>query len=134
MWYNKKNDEIKKYPIYYHGEKYEIRLKIYNHKDYFNNIYKKRFVIIYKVKEYKIFFKKIFKYKKVFDLELPILTTINKGTRYDREPNRNSEDYYVELFNAIFKSYIQGLNDEKAEQELEKKQIEALENWHGIIE
>lgn len=134
MWYNKKNDEIKKYPIYYHGEKYEIRLKIYNHKDYFNNIYKKRFVIIYKVKEYKIFFKKIFKYKKVFDLELPILTTINKGTRYDREPNRNSEDYYVELFNAIFKSYIQGLNNEKAEQELEKKQIEALENWHGIIE
>lgn len=134
MWYNKKNDEIKKYPIYYHGEKYEIRLKIYNHKDSFNNIYKKRFVIIYKVKEYKIFFKKIFKYKKVFDLELPILTTINKGTRYDREPNRNSEDYYVELFNAIFKSYIQGLNDEKAEQELEKKQIEALENWHGIIE
>ena len=120
MWYNKKNDEIKKYPIYYHGEKYEIRLKIYNHKDYFNNIYKKRFVIIYKVKEYKIFFKKIFKYKKVFDLELPILTTINKGTRYDREPNRNSEDYYVELFNAIFKSYIQGLNNEKAEQELEK--------------
>lgn len=138
----KNNNKIKKYPIFYQGQKYEIRLKKYQYDDTCGGLYKERVIEIYKIKEYNIFFKKIFKRKKVFDIDIDKIlkkwTVKDKKCNViykiiDRELNKNSDEYYVQLFKNAFQLYIDELNKEAQEQEKENRKLTVLEDWNGVI-
>ena len=139
------SNKIKKYPIFYQGEKYEVRIKIYQDEDAWGGIYEERVINIYEVKEYNIFFKKIFKRKKVFTTnikKIPIIKKViikdNKGNVIQKitniEPDQDSDEYYVQLFQNAFQLYIDKLNKEAQKQEKENRKLAALKNWNGIIE
>ena len=139
------SNKIKKYPIFYQGEKYEVRIKICQDEDAWGGIYEERVINIYEVKEYNIFFKKIFKRKKVFTTnikKIPIIKKViikdNKGNVIQKitniEPDQDSDEYYVQLFQNAFQLYIDKLNKEAQKQEKENRKLAALKNWNGIIE
>ena len=139
------SNKIKKYPIFYQGEKYEVRIKICQDEDACGGIYEERVINIYEVKEYNIFFKKIFKRKKVFTTnikKIPIIKKViikdNKGNVIQKitniESDQDSDEYYVQLFQNAFQLYIDKLNKEAQKQEKENRKLAALKNWNGIIE
>lgn len=139
------SNKIKKYPIFYQGEKYEVRIKICQDEDSWGGIYEERVINIYEVKEYNIFFKKIFKRKKVFTTnikKIPIIKKViikdNKGNVIQKitniESDQDSDEYYVQLFQNAFQLYIDKLNKEAQKQEKENRKLAALKNWNGIIE
>lgn len=139
------SNKIKKYPIFYQGEKYEVRIKICQDEDAWGGIYEERVINIYEVKEYNIFFKKIFKRKKVFTTnikKIPIIKKViikdNKGNVIQKitniESDQDSDEYYVQLFQNAFQLYIDKLNKEAQKQEKENRKLAALKNWNGIIE
>lgn len=141
----KNKNKIKKYPIFYQGEKYEVRIKICQDEDAWGGIYEERVINIYEVKEYNIFFKKIFKRKKVFTTnikKIPIIKKViikdNKGNVIQKitniESDQDSDEYYVQLFQNAFQLYIDKLNKEAQKQEKENRKLAALKNWNGIIE
>ena len=127
------NSDIKKYPVFYQGEEYEIRIeleKIYS----VLGFYLGRYIVIYKVtKSPSRFFNKKqdkikLKYKKVCSV---ILDNI------EREINKicpTDENYYIELFKYAFKRYISERDKEIAAKNIENKKLKALEKWDGVIE
>ena len=140
----KNKNKINKYPIFYQGEKYEVRIKIYQDEDAWGGTYEERVINIYKVKEYKLFFYKIFRRKKIFATNIDKVPIIKKGIiKYNNgiikreiigvEPDQNSDNYYVELFKNAFQLYIDKLNKEAQEQKKENRKLAALENWNGVI-
>ena len=116
-----KNDCIKKYPIFYQGEEYEIRIEnFYKYTEYIN---------IYKVIKYKNW---VGKEKISYDLlDSTRLDLFNSYYKY--KINSNSETYYVDLFKEAFNSHLRAKNAEIKKDEKKAKQLAALENWDGVI-
>ena len=117
------SEVIKKYPIYYNNEEYEIRIEkeeIFAPMGLFYdmhvNIYEVNVCTFYLL-DYPVKDKK--EYNKVYSTELDYL----KQKLYISE---DSDDYYIELFKLAFKQYIKPL-------EAKKRQLAALENWDGVI-
>ena len=142
----KNKNKINKYPIFYQGEKYEVRIKIYQDEDAWGGTYEERVINIYKIKEYKLFFNKIFRRKKVFTTNINKVPIIKKGIiKYDNgiikqeiigvEPDQNSDEYYIQLFKNAFKLYIDKLNEKikEEEEEEENRKLAALKQWNGVI-
>lgn len=125
------NDEIKKYPVFYQGEEYEIRVKlgkIYRPEGYYYGEY----INIYKVIKYfpKFFNKKQekIKYKKVYSV---ILDDI----KYDiKEFKSSDENYYIKLFKHAFEKYMTECKVKNIINDTKDKQLAALEKWDGVIE
>ena len=141
----KNKNKINKYPIFYQGEKYEVRIKIYQDEDAWGGTYEERVINIYKIKEYKLFFNKIFRRKKVFKVNIKKVPIVNnliikdkKGNVIQKitsiEPYQNSDEYYIQLFKNAFKLYIDKLNEKIKEEEEENRKLAALKQWDGIIE
>ena len=141
----KNKNKINKYPIFYQGEKYEVRIKIYQDEDAWGGTYEERVINIYKIKEYKLFFNKIFRRNKVFKVNIkkvPIVKNLiikdKKGNVIQKitsiEPYQNSDEYYIQLFKNAFKLYIDKLNEKIKEEEEENRKLAALKQWDGIIE
>ena len=139
----KNKNKINKYPIFYQGEKYEVRIKIYQDEDAWGGTYEERVINIYKIKEYKLFFNKIFRRKKVFKVNIKKVPIVNnliikdkKGNVIQKitsiEPYQNSDEYYIQLFKNAFKLYIDKLNEKIKEEE--NRKLAALKQWDGIIE
>ena len=141
----KNKNKINKYPIFYQGEKYEVRIKIYQDEDAWGGTYEERVINIYKIKEYKLFFNKIFRRNKVFKVNIKKVPIVNnliikdkKGNVIQKitsiEPYQNSDEYYIQLFKNAFKLYIDKLNEKIKEEEEENRKLAALKQWDGIIE
>lgn len=121
------NENIKKYPITYKGEEYEIRIEeekefMFSHYCYIDkvNIYKTTlynycFLGIYPIKT------KI-KYNKVYSIGLDDL----KRQKMIKDI-KDSEEYYIEIFKKAFYNYIKPI-------ETINKQLAALKEWDGVIE
>lgn len=118
---------------------------MYQNEEAWGGTYEERVINIYKIKEYKLFFEKIFRHKKVFATNIDKVPIIKKGIiKYDNgiikqeiidvEPDQNSDKYYVQLFKNAFQLYIDKLNKEAQKQEKENRKLAALKNWNGIIE
>lgn len=112
------NEEIKKYPVFYQGEEYEIRIENGEISDY---------VYIYKVKKHHIFNIKITRHIQVYMELLDFIVNYNKIVK-------TSEDYYVKIFETAFEMYLISIKIESKEKELKNKQLTALQEWDGIIE
>lgn len=141
----KNKNKINKYPIFYQGEKYEVRIKIYQDEDAWGGTYEERVINIYKIKEYKLFFNKIFRRKKVFKVNIKKVPIVNNLIIKDKKGNviqkitsietyQNSDEYYIQLFKNAFKLYIDKLNEKIKEEEEENRKLAALKQWDGIIE
>lgn len=120
------SETIKKYPVFYNGEEYEIRIEQPYIKYYGYNSGK--YIIIYKVTKHKQWFKPKFTYKKVYEIDKDSLLILNNkenniGIYFD------SDNYYIQLFKKAFDLYKDKL---KLEQKEERK-LAALQNWDGII-
>lgn len=115
------NKTIKKYPIFYQGEEYEIRIekpyiKTYNYDEY---------ICIYKVTKYRNWFGKE---KPSYELLYSILLGISENNT-----NSTLENYYIDLFKNAFNLYLR-YKDTKIKKDEEKfKQLVALEKWDGVI-
>ena len=104
------SEVIKKYPIYYNNEEYEIRIeeeKIFTPIGWCYNMH----VNIYEVNVYTLYLleypiKDDKKYDKVYSTELDYL----KQKLYISE---DSDDYYIELFKLAFKQYVKPIEDKK---------------------
>lgn len=114
---------IKKYPIFYQGEEYEIRIeKIYK---YSNN----EGIIIYKVIKYKNWLgKEKISYNSVYSVDL-----VDFNWFYGIKLNPDSETYYVDLFKEVFNLYLENKNEKIKKDEKKFKQLTTLENWDGVI-
>lgn len=113
-----KNDCIKKYPIFYQGEEYEIRL---------DNMSYIECIFIYKVHKYKNWFG-----KEKISYKLLDITRLDFFDCYDNI-NSTSETYYIDLFKEAFNLYLR-CKDAKNKKDKEKsKQLAALEEWDGVI-
>ena len=108
-------EEIKKYPVFYNGEEYEIRIE--------NEV----FVNIYKVKKhYNIFHIEKIKYIKVYyDFLNRIISSVSL-TNAD-------EDYYIKIFKTAFKLYLKSIKIKSEKEKRKNKQLTALQEWDGII-
>lgn len=121
----KKNKNIiKKYPVFYQGEEYEIRIE---------NTYKYIVVeeiIIYKTTKYKNWFgKDKISYKKVYSISIDLLKSFNKCLcvldDYDC--------YYIKLFKEAFNYYKSSMKLEKEKEIKQEKRLAVLEKWDGVI-
>ena len=127
--FNRTNNIIKKYPVFYQNEEYEIRMekeKEYNHlgtlnyKEYIN-IYKVTIIVSpNKNRRNKI------KYNKVYSIRTYSIECNFKLIK--------DENYYINLFKYAFKEYLNEHNKNIANKNLENKQLAALENWNGVIQ
>lgn len=111
-------EEIKKYPVFYNGEEYEIRIENGALLDY---------VYIYKVKKHYIFNIKITRHIQVYDVVLDALVNYNKIAK-------TSEDYYIKIFKTAFEMYLRSIKIESEKKGLKNKQLAALQEWDGFIE
>lgn len=114
----KKNENtIKKYPVFYQGEEYEIRIE---------NPYKYIVVeeiIIYKVTKYKNWFgKDKISYEKVYSISIDLLKSSN-----------DNDCYYIKLFKKAFDYYECSIKLEKEKEIKQEKRLAALEKWDGVI-
>lgn len=110
-------DTIKKYPVFYQGEEYEIRIE----KPYTEYLIFNEYISIYKVTKRKNWFGKN---KLIYELV----------KRYNmNEGNSDGEDYYIVLFKKAFYMYLKSLEYYREKEELKNKQLAALENWDGVI-
>lgn len=121
----KKNENIiKKYPVFYQGEEYEIRIE---------NPYKYIVVeeiIIYKVTKYKNWFgKDKISYEKVYSISIDLLKSFNKHLCYFDD----DDYYYVKLFKEAFDYYKSSIKLEKEKEIKQEKRLAALEKWDGVI-
>lgn len=130
------SENIKKYPIFYQGEEYEIRIekeKEFNPYGWVNFMY----VNIYEVSTYKYYLLGQFpigkdkkEYTKVYSISLDSLEHKlydNNSSSKGKLVCSDSDDYYIELFKLAFEQYIKPLK-------IKEKQLAALENWNGVIE
>lgn len=118
---NKLNDlDIKKYPVFYQGEEYEIRIE----KHYTSMWVFDEYITIYKVTKYKNWFGKtklIYEVVKRYDMDFITV-------------EGNGEDYYIVLFKKVFNMYLESSEYYRKKEELKNKQLAALENWDGVIQ
>ena len=116
------SEDIKKYPIYYKDEEYEIRIE--DEKCYdgiWGGFYPVQCITIYKVTNQKCFLKNKKKYDKVYSIDLSMLTCLNRISNL-----KDSKNYYIELFKTAFNCYIKPV-------EIKNEQIKALKEWDGVI-
>lgn len=131
------SETINKYPVFYNGEEYEIRIEEpYDGVDYFYT--DAEYVIIYKVIKHKNWLggTKI-TYEKVHEENKKLLMynyeNNNNGSGImtkDKAVDINSDDYYIQLFKKAFNLYKAVLEKEKAEE----RKLVALQEWDGVIE
>lgn len=128
--------EIKKYPVFYNNEEYEIRIEQpYNSVNYYYT--DTEYVIIYKVTKRKtwfnrtkIIYEEVYKTKKESLMYKYETYDIGEKIRIkDGTVDINSDDYYIQLFKKAFNLYKAVLEKEK-EQE---RKLTALQEWDGII-
>ena len=130
-----KTNEIKKYPVFYNNEEYEIRIEAYDGVDYFYT--DAEYVIIYKVIKHKNWLGRTkITYEKVHEENKKLLMynykNNNNGSGImtkDKAVDINSDDYYIQLFKKAFNLYKAVLEKEKAEE----RKLAALQEWDGII-
>lgn len=121
---------IKKYPIFYQGEKYEIRIEEKWYKEPFYNCQCWEYIVIYKstigYHLSRIFNNdKIFQYKR-YSVKLSYLKEKYFLTESD-------ENYYIDLFKYAFKDYLNEYKEDIDDEITNNKQIKALKNWDGVI-
>lgn len=118
---NNQNNQytIKKYPIFYQREEYEIRIE----KPYTEFWIFKEYITIYKVTKRKNWFgKDKLIYEPVERYNMNFVTVEGNG-----------EDYYIVLFKKAFNIYLKRLEYYRKKEEAKNKQLAALENWDGVI-
>lgn len=108
---NKLNEyfsDIKKYPVFYQGEEYEIRIeKPYTSRGIFDE-----YITIYKVTKRKNWFgKDKLTYEQVKRYDIDFITI---------EGNSNGEDYYIVLFKKVFNMYLKSSEYYRKKEELKK--------------
>ena len=115
----KKNENIiKKYPVFYQGEEYEIRIE-----DTYKYVEE---ITIYKTTKYKNWFgKDKISYKKVYSISIDSLKLFNNYDDYDC--------YYIKLFKEAFNYYKSSMKLEKEKEIKQEKRLAALEKWDGVI-
>ncbi len=116
------NKTIKKYPIFYQGEEYEIRIE----RPYFKLWNFTKYVCIYKVTRKKWFWKEKLSYELVDNIELDFFNCYE-----DIDPK--SETYYIELFKAAFNLYLRYENKKLEGEKIESTQLNKLKEWDGVI-
>lgn len=129
------SENIKKYPIFYQDEEYEIRIekeKEFNPYGWVNSMY----VNIYEVSTYKYYLLGQFpigkdkkEYTKVYSISLNSLECKlydNNSSSKGKLICSDSDNYYIELFKLAFEQYIKPL-------EVKEKQLAALDKWDGVI-
>ena len=127
---NKLNDKIKKYPVFYQGEEYEIRIEEIWYKEPFYDYLCWEYIVIYRSTVgyhlSKIFNKDaVFRYKR-YSVRLNYIKEKYHLTESD-------ENYYVDLFKCAFKEYLNEHKKDIDDEITNNKQIKALENWDGVI-
>lgn len=134
-------EEIKKYPVFYNGEEYEIRIEQpYYISSYWYN--RKEYVTIYKVTKRKTLFGRIkIEYEKVYEETKKSLifnyTTDNDGNKImikSKDIDVSSDDSYIQLFKKAFNLYKDKLKREKEIEEEQERKLAALQEWDGVIE
>lgn len=122
---NKPVGKIKKYPIFYQGKEYEIRIEGFcGISGMLTDTY---YVGIYEVKKsYNKFRKEKTKYNCVFKDFLSNVTV-------ESHAFITEEDYYIKIFNTAFKMYLDHCQEKLEKEELKNKQLMALQNWNGVI-
>ena len=116
------SEDIKKYPIYYKDEEYEIRIEE-DEKRYdgiWDGFYPVQCITIYKVTNQKCFLKNKKKYDKVYSIDLSII-------KNELVFLKDFDSYYVKLFKEAFNRYIKPV-------EIKNKQLKALKEGDGVIE
>ena len=135
------NEEIKKYPVFYNGEEYEIRIEQPYYIAYYYN--KTEYVTIYKVIKRKTLFGRTkIEYEKVYEKTKESLIfnyTIddddgNEIMIKSKDIDIGSDTYYIQLFKKAFNLYKDKLKREKEIEEEQERKIVALQEWDGIIE
>lgn len=123
-----KEENIKKYPIYYKDKKYEIRIE--NEKEHDGYCCRiQDYISIYEItiKQKHHWFSKVSTYdKKYYNKVYQISLNKMYGLNPLLEIIKNDENYYIELFEQAFKYYIEPIK-------IKEKQLVALNNWDGII-
>lgn len=125
------SENIKKYPIFYQGKKYEIQIE---EKWYFTDTWGNyqccKYIVIYKstigYHLSKIFNKDDVYYYKRYSVRL----------NYIKEKYHLAEDdenYYVDLFKCAFKEYLNEHKKDIDDETRNNKQVKALKHWDGII-
>lgn len=116
------SEVIKKYPVFYQGEEYEIRIE---------NTYKYiagETVVIYKATKYKNWFgKDKISYEKVYSISIDLLESYSNHICYF------DDSYYIKLFKEAFDYYKSSIKLEKEKKIRQEKRLAALENWDGVI-
>ena len=125
---NNKDDVIKKYPVLYQGEEYEIRIeKYYVQFGIFDD-----YIVIYKVTKHKNWFgKEKINYKEVDKSDINIIIA---DMSENMNINKSDENYYIELFKTAFNWYSKSLKRYKKIIDNKNKQLAALKEWNGVIE
>lgn len=114
------SEDIKKYPIYYKDEEYEIRIE----RPYISMYIFDEYITIYKVTKRKWFGKTKLIYEPVERYNMDFITV---------EGNGNGEDYYIILFKEVFNMYLESSEYYRKKEELKNKQLKALKEWDGVI-
>ena len=120
------NSDIKKYPVFYQGEEYEIRIE----KSYISMYVFDKYITIYKVTKHKNWFGKE---KTSYDLVYSSINLADFNWFYGINLDPDSETYYVDLFKKAFDLYLEYKNAKIKKDEVKAKQLAALENWDGVI-
>lgn len=131
------SEEIKKYPILYNNEEYEVRIEQpYNNLNYYYT--DTEYVIIYKVTKVtkalfnktKIVYEEVYKTNKESLMYKYKTYDIGEKTMIkDKNIDINSDDYYIQLFKKAFNLYKAVLEKEKAQE----RKLTALQEWDGVI-
>ena len=133
-------NEIKKYPVFYNGEEYEIRIEQPYYIAYYYN--KTEYVTIYKVIKRKTLFGRTkIEYEKVYEKTKKSLifnyTIDDNGNEImikSKDIDISSDTYYIQLFKKAFNLYKDKLKREKEIEEEQERKLAALQKWDGIIE
>lgn len=127
--FNQNDNTIKKYPVYYKDEEYEIRIGEKQEKSIspygFTHVDDVDIITIYKVTVETTYFLNLKYNKKKYDEVYSISKNI-----IDYEVDKENDDYYIELFKKSFERYIEECLEPL---ELKEKQLNKLEKWDGVI-
>lgn len=133
-------NEIKKYPVFYNGEEYEIRIEQPYYIAYYYN--KTEYVTIYKVIKRKTLFGRTkIEYEKVYEKTKKSLifnyTIDDNGNEImikSKDIDISSDDSYIQLFKKAFNLYKEKLEREREIEEEQERKLAALQKWDGVIE
>ena len=118
--------QLKKYPVIYKDEEYEVRWeKVFDANRYYNNY--NGYVdtmVVYKVTKQKSFINYVI-YKQVFSKEeIYIIDELRLKGFTKQYPN-----FYIEEVKELFKKYQEQLDKDLREQ----NKLQALKEWDGVI-